>query len=538
MRASLCRYVVVALLTQIVPLADALASPPSGPGSQIYHSGQGSDGAPVKALVQGDVPLLGNAAACVNCHRPSGLGTSEAGVRPLPITGAALFTPRLAGRPRPAYTAESLAAAITSGVAADGAPLSRTMPRYELEASDLQALTHYLGSLGVEPAPGVSENEIVIATVVAEDAPAAEREAVVRVMTKYVEIKNGGSRQEARRSAAAKRHEYGERDARAYKHWRLVIWRLAGPVSGWTRQLQDQYNRTPAFALVSGTTGHDWNIVHQFCETERLPCLLPLSDAPDRAEQDFYSIYYTEGVRLEARIAVSHFMRTSDKSRPRALLVRRSDQRSDAAFDAFRDAWSQQRGQDPVERIVAPEERLDTAFWQAAVAASTPDIVVAWLPVEDLSDLVSRQARGRLKGLPVYTMEAFTDWSRAPAGPQPQADILHVYPYRLKPGTGIQFPREQVWLQSNGLGDLDTRIAGKVLFACHVLGEELSGIRSNFSRDYLMEGLEHMLDGTNMTTLYPRTTMGPGQRYLSRGAYVVSPATVRAGGMDALWVEM
>ena len=112
-------------------------------------------------------------------------------------------------------------------------------------------------------------------------------------------------------------------------------------------------------------------------------------------------------------------------------------------------------------------------------------------------------------------------------------------PYRLAQGQQSRFPREQVWLSSQGLGDLDIKIAGRVLFACHVLGEELAGIENNFSRDYFMEGLEHMLDNTNMTTMYPLTALGQGQRYLSRGAYVLSPSAAIAGSSaGASWIGM
>ena len=43
----------------------------------------------------------------------------------------------------------------------------------------------------------------------------------------------------------------------------------------------------------------------------------------------------------------------------------------------------------------------------------------------------------------------------------------------------------------------------------------------NYSREYLIETLEHMLDGSKMTTLFPVTTLGTGQRFLAKGAYVL-----------------
>jgi hypothetical protein len=148
-------------------------------------------------------------------------------------------------------------------------------------------------------------------------------------------------------------------------------------------------------------------------------------------------------------------------------------------------------------------------------------------------------ALGGLERLPAlrYSAESFTDLTQLPADFSAHAHLRHVYPYSLPNATGTVFVREQVWLRGQGLGDLDVRVAGRVLFACHVVGEQLAGIGNNFSREYFMEGLEHMLDGTNMTTLFPRTVLGPQQRYLSRGAYIVESAN-SGGAANATWMEM
>ena len=48
-----------------------------------------------------------------------------------------------------------------------------------------------------------------------------------------------------------------------------------------------------------------------------------------------------------------------------------------------------------------------------------------------------------------------------------------------------------------------------------------------------------MLDGTNMTSLYPVTTLGTSQRYLVKGAYVVrlSPEYGAARFQQAGWIQ-
>jgi hypothetical protein len=56
-------------------------------GQPIYRDGLLASGEPVRATVQKGVVLSGAEAACVNCHRRSGLGGSE-GQNPIrPIAG-------------------------------------------------------------------------------------------------------------------------------------------------------------------------------------------------------------------------------------------------------------------------------------------------------------------------------------------------------------------------------------------------------------------------------------------------------------------
>ena len=84
-----------------------------------------------------------------------------------------------------------------------------------------------------------------------------------------------------------------------------------------------------------------------------------------------------------------------------------------------------------------------------------------------------------------------------------------------------QFPREDIWLKLQGLSELNSVAAGKVLFAGRTLGLGLADIKNTFSREYFVESLEHALDGTRLSSLFPRTSLGPDQRFLTRGAYVV-----------------
>ena len=59
-------------------------------GQSIYRHGLLGTGEPVRATAQKGVTLSGAVAACVNCHRRSGLGGSEGQIPVRPIAGRLL----------------------------------------------------------------------------------------------------------------------------------------------------------------------------------------------------------------------------------------------------------------------------------------------------------------------------------------------------------------------------------------------------------------------------------------------------------------
>jgi len=67
-------------------------------GESIYRFGALPGGEPLRGERESGVPVEGASAACVNCHRRSGLGAAEGRGFIPPITGQFLFHPRVSSR--------------------------------------------------------------------------------------------------------------------------------------------------------------------------------------------------------------------------------------------------------------------------------------------------------------------------------------------------------------------------------------------------------------------------------------------------------
>jgi hypothetical protein len=505
-------------------------------GKAIYRSAYRLDGTPVRATVQRDVPLPAGSGACATCHRRSGIGTAEGGARSLNLTARVLFAPTDKPPLRPAYDEAKLAAALIGGVAADGSRLSDLMPRYQLGKDDIRALYTYLHTLGAEDSPGVTADDIEVVTIVAEDAPPAARRAVLDTLERFIEQKNAGTRREVDRAVAANKNYFGHSRDRAYRRWDYHVWTLTGPASGWNEQLGSLYEQNPPFAVLSGFVGHDRGVVHDFCERRELPCLLPFDDAPAGTSGDFYSLYFSTGPDLQAQVAAADAAAEHGSSAG-VLLVYADTPAARRGRDAFVAEWRKRGKSMPSEQTIRAEARPSPREWSRLLAGAQPDVLVTWIGEPQLATL----ATPGFRGLPprIYTAEAFTDWSGDSVSEPFRARLRHVYPYALPRANGAQFVREEMWLKQRGLEDRERLPAAEAMFAAHTFGGALAEMQSVFSRDYLLETLEHSLDNTQTTSIYPTTTIGPGQRTISRGAWVTELGASQDGARfaKAHWLE-
>jgi len=157
-------------------------------GKQIYVKGTSPSGKEILAyLGESSLEVPGSSMPCANCHGLDGKGKPEGGVTPSNLTWDELTKPygltHPDGRKHPPYTERGLEIAITRGADPAGNKLRSVMPRYSMSPDDLADLIVYLGRLGKDADPGISENRIVIGTAVPASGALAEMGQAVRAVT-------------------------------------------------------------------------------------------------------------------------------------------------------------------------------------------------------------------------------------------------------------------------------------------------------------------------------------------------------------------
>lgn len=491
-------------------------------GRRIYEKGILPSGAPVRAVRDGTVPVSGAGAACVLCHRRSGMGVAEGLNFVPPVTAPALFEPyRPVGhqprtapgvkytdfpsRTRPPYDSASLARALRDGESPGGHRFQFMMPRYELADGDMEALEAYLRTLSAAPSPGVEARTTHFATVIAPGVDPVRRKAMLDVLD----------------ACFAERFPIGHVDPRSggapsqRLEWKLHVWDLSGPPESWRAQLDARLAQRPVFAMVSGLAAESWAPIHAFCEGQRLPCLFPNVDAPGAADEGDYAFYFSGGVQLEARALAQWLVeRRGEHGLAKVVQVSRPQTAGAEGAVALRAALAGSG--------LTIEDRTPGEDWANVMSSvDKGDALVLWLRDRELAQLVARVPKpaaglvvvsGTLGGAdrPPLTVE----WRK-------RARIVYPFDPPARWTKRMAF-NLQPFLARHRIAKGDMRLQGNTLTACNYLATGFSMLQGRGFSDYLVEAIENGGDGNAAApSAFPRFTLGPSQRYGAKGAYVV-----------------
>ena len=106
-----------------------------------------------------------------------------------------------------------------------------------------------------------------------------------------------------------------------------------------------------------------------------------------------------------------------------------------------------------------------------------------------------------------------------------------LYPYALPQQLPPRVYRVRAWLRARGVPAGDERLQLDTYFALTVADHALAHLVERFDRDYFVEQVEHEVENALNPGVYPHLTLGPGQRFASKGCYVVG--TTAEGGMES-----
>jgi cytochrome c553 len=594
-------------LTLLMPLLTALPAAAQtaadtdavAAGRRIYLEGVLPDGQLLHGVRLDTGAVQGAAAACVNCHRPSGLGQVEGMVSIPPISGRALFgtgepvfvrMDRLFDRglsaQHPPYNNASLSAALRDGKHVTGRVMHALMPRYTLSDTEVEAVAAYLKTLSTAMSPGVVGDTIQLATVIAPGVDAQRRQAFINTLTTAVKQMNISVLASGRRQKLVK---VDERRLNSRRKWSLDIWELTGPSSSWGEQLAQRQRDKPVFALVSGLAKDEWQPVHDFCERQRVGCWFPSVDlVPASAAQSNFNLYFSAGMATEAGVIA----RKLGANTGRVVQLVAADAVARGAANALRNALAAGKpnaisGSSSSLNVTDIDVSQGMAVVQTALAGLTAqDALVLWLHPADLKALAGLETTTAAS---VYVSASLGVDEQIELPPALRQRAILVQLQEVPHLRAGNTERLDAWMAGSQIPVVDRRLQSEVVFAAGSLQVSLRSMLNNLHTDYLIERAEAGLSGFEImqvqeeiqammmgpmnkrplptapptadqmaataalsqsqrahleemrkrggTTVYPRLSLAQGQRFASKGAYLVALNPKGSGTIgDPEWV--
>jgi len=511
-------------------------------GERMYREGKLPSGKPMEAVVKGDIPVMGTSFTCASCHLRAGLGSKEGGVITPPTDGGNLFRPlktlhkyyEVPSAPpvRPAYTDESLAYALRTGIDPSGRRFNDAMPRYLLEDSDMAILIFYLKSLSSDFSPGVTDATIRFATVVTDDVSPEDRDAMLVPLEKYFAYKNNQAKfyetKTGRRSARMAESMLQSREV-AYKRLSLARWLLKGPPETWRSQLEEYYRREPVFALLGGISKGEWQPIHKFSEDNHIPSILPITDFPVISETDWYTLYFSRGLFQEGEGAARYLNGIADALKAKAIIQIVRDSREGRALSTgFQETW-QGLGHKAAETVMLKDGKtLTRKFLQRVLDKEKPAALVIWDGPGAIPALERINDAGN-KPEVVFVSSGYLGksiWNMR----EEARDLTYItYPFRLPKDEAQYAGIVQSFMGINNVQGDALITLKQVYSAVQVLSQALMAMNGNYYRDHLLDviGMSMSTGGMGLWEpeeiypLYERFSFGPGQRYASKGCYIV-----------------
>lgn len=530
-------------------------------GEQMYREGILPSGKPMEALVMGDIPFDGRMFTCDDCHQRSGLGSEEGTVITWPTNGKGLFAPRRrtgAYRPpdqgeeysgrrelpeyfqveaeRPAYTDRSLARLLRVGKDPGGRKLDPIMPKYRLSRKDQAILTYYLRHLSNEYSPGVSDTTLEFATVIAGEVQKSREEAMLAVLRAHIDAHNSQSRHESKRATSGP--FYKSEKHKAYRNLHLNIWRLMGPEDTWRQQLDKYYEERPVFALLGGISESSWREVHDFSEHHKIPTIFPITDLPKISNSDWYTLYYSKGYFQEGETVAKYvrFKFGLGDAGKIIQLVEKDDIEAVTVADGFDTTWQKMGGM-KVEKLLIGDETEGDMLLQVLEETTGPQVVLAWLrPDSKLFKTLDNWASNTEST--VFASSSLLGDEYSALSNDLKKRTLITYPYSLPDTEQRSRFSVQRWHKARNIPLTDFTLQAKMYFLGWMLPGAIKHLRSEFYRDYFLEGFDMMVDQDYGIAVYPRLTFGPGQRYASKGCYLVKLDLTQEGVLTPVtdWV--
>ncbi len=472
-------------------------------GKAFYLRGESSSGQEITAMM-GEIDVPATTLTCAGCHGARGEGITEGGVTAGDVTWSYLTKPYGhnddGGRRHSAFTEASFKRMLTAGLDPAGNKLAVAMPTYRMPQQDMANLIAYLKRIETDTDPGISDNNIVIGTLLPDKTAltglAQSMEDVLRAY--FAEVNSRGG---------------------IYSR-KLELRVMNGDVATTPANLKRLIDDDQVFALVSGLTAGTDESVAALSGEKEVPFVGPSTLLPPRSlPLNRYMFYLLPGLKEQARALVNFSGKKANPGKMRVAVVYPDSEFSRGIVVSIEEQ-GKKAGWLPITKVQYAPDKLDASQYIRELKQKEIDTVFFLGSGADV-ELTFKEAEAASWTPDIYLLGTLVGRNIPELIPQSMKDRVYLaFPTIPSDVTATGAAEYSALLHKHNLSGGHAAAQASAIAAARILVHALELCGRDVSRERLVTKLEGLYEFE--TGLMPKITFGPNRRIGVLGAYVVT----------------
>ena len=472
-------------------------------GKALYLRGESSSGKEITAIMN-DIDVPASTLSCAGCHGARGEGKTEGGVTAGSLTWSHLTKPyghtHDNGRKHGAFGEASFIRAVTGAVDPAGNKFVVAMPAYRMPQQDMADLIAYLKMIETDMDPGVSDDKIVLGTLLPEKAALTGlAQAIEDVLGAYfAEVNSRGG-------------IYGRKI-----ELRILNGNPGSTVANMKKLIDDQQ----VFAILSGLTAGAEDGVATLSRESQVPLIGPSTLFPERSlPLNRYVFYLLPGLKEQARSLVNFAAKKTDPKKVRAAIIS-PEAEFNKAISASVEDEGKKLGWDTLANVRYAHDAFKAAESVAELKAKGVDTVFLLGSSVDAAKFFD--AAGAADWTPsVYLLGTLVGKNAPELVPSKMKDLVFfAFPAIPSDISAAGAAEYSGLLQRNNLRPVHAAAQASAIATAKILVHGLELCGRDLDRERLITALEGLYEFD--TGLVPKISYGPNRRLGILGAYVVT----------------
>jgi hypothetical protein len=250
-----------------------------------------------------------------------------------------------------------------------------------------------------------------------------------------------------------------------------------------------------------------------------MPCLFPITQLPEVSATDWHTLYFSKGLYQEGRAAARYLRSLPDlpADAPVTELLRDTPE-GRALAKGFDEAWADPGRPQPKRTVLGPDEDPATAARAIVAGAGRDGVALLWLAATDMSALwrpIGTSHGPRF----VFVSSGLLGLAAIPEESRSRTYLTYQGPLPAEQAT--RMAAVESWLEARHVPLTRAAVQSRAYFIAWMLSSALARMGDELQRDSLLDVMDTMIDQGFAIADYERLSFGHGQRYASKGCYIV-----------------